>query len=59
LTNVIGEIPHPNGKVAVAYALEKGKWKIKINIPVKTTGVLIWKNTKYPLKAGGNYFELQ
>jgi alpha-L-rhamnosidase len=58
LTNVNGEIPHPNGKVAVAYTLENGKWQIKINIPIKTTGTLIWKNTKYALQAGENYFEL-
>ena len=58
LTNVSGEIPHPNGKVAVAYTLDGGKWKIKIVLPVKTTGTLIWKTKKYQLKAGENEYVL-
>jgi hypothetical protein len=58
LTHVSGEIPHPNGKVAVAYALDNGKWKIKIVLPAKTSGTLIWKTKRYPLKAGENAFEI-
>ncbi len=58
LTNVSGEIPHPNGKVAVSYKLENGKWKISIQIPQKTSGIFIWKNKKYTLKAGSNAFLL-
>lgn len=54
LTNLSGEIPHPNGKVAVAYFLDKGKWDIKISLPPKTSGVFIWKAKKYLLKAGNN-----
>jgi len=56
LTNVSGEMPHPNGKVAVAYVLDKGKWKIKINMPENTPGVFIWKGKRYLLKAGENSF---
>ena len=56
LTNVSGEIPHPNGKVAVAYFLDKGKWKIKISLPQNTPGIFIWKGKRYPLKAGENSF---
>jgi alpha-L-rhamnosidase len=56
LTNVSGEIPHPNGKVEVAYFLEKDKWKIKISLPQNTPGVFIWKGKRYPLKAGENSF---
>jgi len=58
LTNVSGEIPHPNGKVAVAYALAGDKWKIKIVLPGKTTGVLVWKAKQYQLKAGENLLEI-
>jgi alpha-L-rhamnosidase len=52
LTNVSGEIPHPNGKVAVAYSLDKDKWKISITLPQNTAGEFIWKSKKYLLKAG-------
>ena len=58
LTNVSGEMPHPNGKVAVAYTLDGNKWKIKIVLPAKTTGTLIWKTKKYQLKAGENEYVL-
>jgi alpha-L-rhamnosidase len=56
LKNASGEIPHPNGKVAVSYILNNNKWQIKINLPQKTTGLLIWKGKKYALKAGENSF---
>lgn len=56
LTNVSGEIPHPNGKVSVAYFLDKDIWKIKISLPHNTPGVFIWKGKKYLLKAGENSF---
>jgi hypothetical protein len=54
LVDVSGEMPHPNGKVAVAYVLDKGKWKIKIDLPEKTSGVFLWKGKKYVLRAGEN-----
>jgi alpha-L-rhamnosidase len=56
LTTISGEMPHPNGKVAAAYTLDKGKWKINISLPQKTTGALIWKAKRYILKAGTNSF---
>jgi hypothetical protein len=56
LTNVSGEIPHPDGKVAVKYLLEGGKWKINISLPVKTSGVFVWKAKTYALKPGANSF---
>jgi alpha-L-rhamnosidase len=56
LTNVSGDIPHPDGKVAVSYQLEKGKWRIKINLPSATSGILVWKSKVYELKAGDNSF---
>jgi hypothetical protein len=49
-----GEVPHPNGKIAVNYKLEGDKWHIKINLPFKTTGRLVWKGKTYLLKAGLN-----
>jgi hypothetical protein len=56
LTNASGEIPHPNGKVAVSYVLAGNKWKIKINLPQNTSGIFTWHQRKYPLKAGENSF---
>ena len=54
LTHAGGAIPHPNGKIAVSYRLEKGKWNITINLPSKTPGKLVWKGKVYPLTAGEN-----
>jgi alpha-L-rhamnosidase len=54
LVNVSGEVPHPNGKVVVAYAFEKGKWRVKIVLPGKTSGIFVWKGKEYPLTAGEN-----
>jgi alpha-L-rhamnosidase len=56
LKTISGEMPHPNGKVAVGYTLDKGKWKINISLPQKTTGMLVWKAKRYVLKAGTNSF---
>jgi hypothetical protein len=54
LTSVAGEMPHPNGKIAVNYQLHNGKWTMSIQLPKGTSGKLIWKGKIYELKAGGN-----
>jgi len=54
LTNLAGEIPHPNGTIAVQYQLKQGKWTMNIQLPVKTPGRLIWKGKVYALRAGEN-----
>ena len=54
LTRVSGEIPHPDGKVVVSYVLEGHQWKIKINLPPSTAGVLVWKGRTYVLREGDN-----
>ncbi|MBS7564722.1 alpha-rhamnosidase [Mucilaginibacter sp. Bleaf8] len=54
LKTISGEIPHPNGKVVVAYALQSGKWNISIRLPQKATGIFVWKAKQYPLHAGNN-----
>jgi len=56
LTKVSGEMPHPNGKISVSYALKHGKWKIAISLPQNTSGIFTWKGTTYPIKAGDNSF---
>ena len=58
LKNICGEIPHPNGKIAVDYRYQNNSWDIKIDLPKNTPGILIWKNKKYELKAGKNNFNL-
>ena len=54
LTNVSGEIPHPNGTIAVKYVLTGTKWKIEIDLPQNVSGVLVWEGKTYKLKAGNN-----
>jgi alpha-L-rhamnosidase len=55
ITTVSGDVPHPNGKVAVAYALQKdNKWKVSITLPKNTSGIFVWKGKTYALAAGAN-----
>jgi len=54
MENASGEMPHPNGTVAVNYAKTGAKWNISINLPVKTDGVLVWRGKRYYLKGGRN-----
>ncbi len=54
ITQIGGKIPHPNGTIAVSYNLDKSKWKISIQLPPKTTGILVWKSKPYSLNAGTN-----
>lgn len=58
LKNISGEIPHPNGKLSVAYMNKNNKWLIDINLPSKITGSFIWKGRSYPLKEGKNSLQL-
>jgi len=53
-----GEIPHPNGKVAVEYVEDNITWRIKISLPQKTSGIFTWKGRTYPLKQGDNLFNM-
>ncbi len=42
LKTAAGEMPHPMGKISVSYALEKGKWNVKVNLPGNLTGTFVW-----------------
>jgi hypothetical protein len=57
IKSLSGEIPHPNGKISVAYKYNSN-WKINISIPANTGGIFIWKGKKYSLRPGRNNFEL-
>ncbi|MEA5461474.1 alpha-L-rhamnosidase C-terminal domain-containing protein [Arcicella sp. LKC2W] len=54
ITDIGGSIPHPKGTISTSYKLEKGKWKIEINLPQKITGTLVWKGKTIRLKEGEN-----
>ncbi|HMQ47876.1 MAG TPA: alpha-L-rhamnosidase C-terminal domain-containing protein [Saprospiraceae bacterium] len=54
ITQIGGSIPHPKGTIVVSYHLQKGQWKINIDLPPSTTGKLVWKGQEINLKAGKN-----
>jgi len=54
LKNAGGEIPHPQGKIAVNYECKEGKWNIRIHLPGNLTGIFLWNHQRYPLKSGEN-----
>lgn len=54
ITAISGSIPHPKGEISVSYKLEKGKWKIQIELPKTITGKLVWKDKTIVLKEGIN-----
>jgi alpha-L-rhamnosidase len=58
LKNAEGQIPHPNGKVAVSYVLDGTAWRIKLDLPAKTSGLFVWKGKQYVLKSGENVFRM-
>jgi len=54
MTDVGGEMYHPNGKIVVKYRFAAGKWDLDIRLPARTSGRLIWKGKVYMLKEGKN-----
>jgi hypothetical protein len=58
IDDISGEIPHPNGKIAVNYKVQKGRLRAEINVPEKASGSFVWKGKTYPLKAGKNTLTL-
>ncbi len=57
IKNIGGEMPHPEGKIAVNYKLSK-KLNATINLPSGITGNFIWKDKTYPLTSGENILKL-
>ncbi len=58
ITNISGEIPHPQGKIFVQYSNANGQINVVVNLPGKLTGRLVWKGKSYPLKPGKNSVHL-
>lgn len=58
LTTVSGEIPHPDGKIAVAYVLDGGRLHSRVTLPPGISGVFVWKGRTVRLVSGVNSFDL-
>lgn len=55
LKSAEGSMPHANGKITAAYLKnKKGEYQSTIQLPIGTSGKLIWKEKVYELKAGVN-----
>jgi hypothetical protein len=59
LTRASGEVPHPNGSIAVKYVRVKKGWDIFIGLPEKTSGCLVWHGKTYRLDAGDNHLRIE
>ena len=58
LKKVAGSMPHPNGEIKVSYQINNsGKLNADISIPSSVSGIFIWNNKTYTLKAGETKFE--
>jgi len=58
LTEISGEMPHPNGKIMVNYKTKQGALQADIDLPEKTTGSFVWKGKTHLLRSGKNSFKL-
>lgn len=56
--NIGGEMPHPNGKIAVKYVVQKGTIQAEVSLPERTTGTFYWKGKTKSLSPGRNSFTL-
>jgi hypothetical protein len=54
LKKIGGEIPHPNGKIAVKYEFKKEKWDIEVILPPGASGIFIWKGQNHAINPGKN-----
>jgi hypothetical protein len=58
LKKISGSMPHPKGNVSVSYELIDSKWQVQINLPIRTSGIFIWKGRSYALRGGQQHFSL-
>lgn len=58
MKKIHGEIPHPNGKISVAYEYAGSALNVEIFLPQGTTGTFIWKQKTYPIHEGSNQMTL-
>ncbi len=57
IEKISGEMPHPDGKISVAYDHSGDRLKAEISLPDGIAGILIWKGRSYDLKGGLNKIE--
>jgi len=55
---ISGEMPHPAGKITVAYDNSASGLNAEISLPEGITGSFIWKGKSYELKGGNNTINL-
>ena len=53
-----GTMPHPQGKISVAYQQTKKGMKATISLPAQVTGTFVWQGKAVELKGGENKIEL-
>ncbi len=58
ITQISGEMPHPNGAISVNYQVQQGAMQAEINLPQKTSGSFVWKGKSVPLKPGKNSLKM-
>jgi len=56
IKTISGEMPHPFGKIKVAYLVKNGIQNARIELPNKLIGKFIWKNKEFRLHPGVNAF---
>ncbi|WP_346857922.1 alpha-L-rhamnosidase C-terminal domain-containing protein [uncultured Draconibacterium sp.] len=54
ITEIDGEMPHPNGKIEVSYKFINETLNAVVTLPQNTSGTFIWNNKSYQLLAGEN-----
>jgi hypothetical protein len=58
LQKVSGEMPHPKGKIKVAYKKSGSSWNMDIELPQTVIGSFVFEGKKYLLKAGKNTIKI-
>lgn len=58
MKKINGEMPHPDGKIAVDYDNSGNGFKAVISLPVGITGSFVWDGKSYELKSGDNHIAL-
>ncbi|WP_321346137.1 alpha-L-rhamnosidase C-terminal domain-containing protein [uncultured Draconibacterium sp.] len=58
ITEIGGEMPHPNGMIKVKYSVKNNHLIANILLPQNTDGVFVWKGKSYELKTGNNTIKL-
>jgi alpha-L-rhamnosidase len=58
IREISGEMPHPNGKISVAYEVSEESLRGEVVLPVNTTGSISWRGKTQKLEAGRNVIKL-